>query len=213
MRNIIECRHEDCRDSLKPWNAATNFTSPAYSVTYAVNANMISPGHCILEFGGGNLRNTLFLMSKMPTAEYHVVEKPEVVDRFRSSYKEFERRGGHLILEGLSQRPFEVIVCTYVLETICPSSQRTKVLLSLRKALRSGGIFIASFRGYPGVKGTKYEQCPAGEGYITPRRTFIKPYSMTEVRELIKATGFTSLEALQNYQVESPQNIHIKARA
>ena len=210
MKNIIECPYDNCGSSLRPWNAATNFTNPTYSVEYAVSANIISPGQYILEFGGGNLRNTLFLMSKVPTAKYYVIEKTEVVNRFRSRYEEFERRGGHLVRGGFGKRPFDIVVCTFVLETICPSSQRTEVLLSLRKALKRGGTLIASFRGYPGVKGTKYKKCPAEEGYITPFKTFIKPYSITEVQDLLKATGFIGFETLQKYRVDSPQNIHVR---
>lgn len=172
---------------------------------------MISRGQHILEFGGGNLRNTLFLMSKVPTARYYVIEKTEVVSRFRSRYEEFERKGGHLVRDGFGKRHFDIIVCTFVLETICPSSQRTEVLVSLRNTLKRGGTFIGSFRGHPGVEGTKYKQCPADEGYITPHMTFVKPYSITEVQDLLKATGFISFDMLRKYRVGSPQNIHMKA--
>lgn len=212
FKNIMECPYDNCRNSLRPWNAATNFANPTHSVEYAVSTNIISPGQYILEFGGENLRNALFVMSKLPTAKYYVVEKTEGADRFRSRYEEFERRGGHLVQGEFRKRHFDIVVCTFVLETICPSSQRTEVLRSLRKALKSGGSLIASFRGYPGVKGTKYKKCPAEEGYITPFKTFIKPYSITEVQDLLKATGFIGFETLQKYRVESPQNIHIRVR-
>lgn len=211
MDNSIDSECESCRTSLRPWNAATNFSKPAYSVAYATATNMISSGQHVLEFGGGNLRNIMYLMSKVPTAEYHVIEKTEVVNRFGREYEGFERRGGRLVRDGLDTCQFDIVICTFVLETICPSQHRTEVLLSLRKALRNDGAFIASFRGYPGVKGTRYKQCPAGEGFITPLRTFIRPYSIAEVQDLLRATGFVGFDALQKYKVETPQNIHIKA--
>jgi len=208
----MECPYGSCRSSLKPWNAATNFLNPVPSVTFAVDAGLISPHHNVLEFGGGNLRNALYVMSKLPNVRYNVIEKIEVVNRFRNMYDEFERRGGHLLQGEFSGRTFDLVVCTFVLETICPSSQRIEVLRSLCKALESGGSLIASFRGYPGVKGTRYERCPAGEGFITPLKTFIKPFSIPEVQDLLKEAGFMCFETLQKYRVQSPQNIHIKAR-
>jgi hypothetical protein len=165
-----------------------------------------------MEFGAGNLRNSLFVMSNLPNAKYYAIERTEVVNRFRSRYEEFEHRGGHLLQGEFGKHRFDVVICTYVLETICPSRQRTSVLLSLRKAVKRGGTLIASFRGYPGVKGTKYRRCPAKEGYLTPFNTFIKPYSITEVQDLLEAAGFIGFETLERYRVKSPQNIHAMVR-
>jgi len=209
----MECPYDNCRNSLRPWNSATNFANPTRSVEYAVNGNMISPGQCVMEFGAGNLRNTLFLMPKLSNARYYVIERKEVVNRFRSRYEEFEHRGGYILGDEIGKHRFDVVICTYVLETICPLTQRINVLLSLRKAMKRGGTLIASFRGYPGVKGTKYRRCPAKEGYLTPFNTFINPYSISEVQDLLEATGFVGFETLERYRVKSPQNIHAMARA
>lgn len=201
----MECPYDSCKNSLKPWNAATNFADPSPSVRLAVDAGIISPGHNVLELGGGNLRNARYVMSKLPGVKYNVAEKLEVVNRFHSGYDDFEHRGGCLVKGQLTGRTFDVLICTFVLETICPSSQRIEVLLSACKGLKSGGTLIASFRGYSGVKGTKYEQCAAGEGFITPHSTFIKPFSIPEVQNLLKEAGFGNFETLQKYRVESPQ--------
>lgn len=208
----MECPYDNCKNSLKPWNSATNFANPALSVKLALDAGIILARHKVLELGGGNLRNARYVMSRLPSVKYNVTEKIEVVNRFHSEYDDFEHRGGRLVKEQLTRRTFDVLISTFVLETICPSSQRIEVLLSACKALKNGGILIVSFRGYPGVKGTKYKQCAAGEGFITPHSTFIKPFSIPEVQNLLEAAGFINFVTLEKYRVESPQNIHIEAR-
>jgi hypothetical protein len=72
-------------------------------------------------------------------------------------------------------------------------------------------VLVASFRGYPGVKGSKYKTCRMGDGLITPLNTFVKPYSIPEVKNLLDSSGFKFFHTLQNYRVNKPQNIHIKA--
>lgn len=208
----MECRYESCRTSLRPWNAATNFSNPAFSVKVAADTGIIIPTFHILEFGAGNLRNALYITSKFSNIKYIVVERQEAINRFHSSYAEFRQRGGQLLKEVSSELVVDIVVCTFVLETICPSSQRLSALLSLKQTLDKGGILIASFRGYKGIRGTKYERCPAGEGFITPLKTFVRGFSIPEVEEFLGDAGFSGFETLRKYRVEKPDNIHITAR-
>jgi SAM-dependent methyltransferase len=208
----MECSYESCRNTLKPENSATNFQKPALSVTFAINTGKICSGQKLLEMGAGNLRNALYVMRNINNIDYYVLEMREVVDRFTNNYTKFRRLGGHLFYSVPSKESFDIIICTFVFETICPSSKRLDILQSIVTILKSDGILVASFRGYPGVKGTKYELCPAREGLITPLRTFIKPFSLSELREFFGIVGLTNFEALQKYRTESPQNIHVAVR-
>lgn len=208
----MECPHELCRNSLRPWNAATNFTKPVFSVKHAVDADLINSSKTILEFGAGNLRNALYVQNIYPNIEYSVIEKQECMDRFTSNYDEFKRKGGRIIQNQLDELSYEILVCTFVLETICPSTQRINLLRTLTERLTRDGMLIASFRGYPGIQGSRYTQCPAKEGFITPKMTFVKGYSIPEVTLLLTQAGFTETETLQKYKVQSPQNIHISAK-
>jgi len=205
----MECPYKECKSSLKPWNAATNFSNPVLSVKYAADTGMIRSHQLLLEFGAGNLRNTLYLMRTMRNIEYYVVENVEVVRRFHDKYAEFKNQGGHLIEDRIDMDNFDIIICTFVLEIICPLSERLETLQLLARSLRYDGHLVASFRGYPGVKGSKYKQCPAGEGFITPLSTFIKPFSIKEAEQLLEEAGFTNFVTLQKYRVDKPQNIHV----
>jgi hypothetical protein len=208
---VVECQYESCRSSLRPWNAATNFLTPAFSVKAAVDTGIIAPPLHVLEFGAGNLRNALYVTGKFPDIRYTVIERQEAISRFHGNYVEFKKRGGQLLQEVSDDLVVDVIVCTFVLETICPSSQRLSILLSIKQALGKTGILVASFRGYKGIRGTKYERCPAGEGFVTPLKTFIRGFSVTEVNEFLEDAGFINVETLKKYRVVSPENIHIKA--
>ncbi len=208
----MECEYQSCNLSLKPWNSATNFPSAALSVRRALDAKIILPEHRLLEFGAGNLRNIMHIISELHNNQNcSVIEKEEVKDRFKTKYTEYSQGKG-TILSGYDNEIFDGIICTFVLETICPSSERTKTLKSLKTSLGEDGYLIASFRGYSGVKGTKYMKCPADEGFISPLGTFIKPYSIPEVITLFLGTRFSNLMFLEKYRVEYPQNIHVLAR-
>ncbi len=208
----MDCPHEQCRNSLRAWNAAVNFTNPALSVKHAVDTNLINPSKTILEFGAGSLRNALYVKNIFPSIVYSVTEKQECIDRFTSNYDEFKRKGGRIIKNHLDELDYDILVCTFVLETICPSTQRISLLQTLSKRLTRNGMLIASFRGYSGIQGSKYMMCPAKEGFITPRKTFVRGYSISEVKLFLTQVGYTEIETLQKYKVQSPQNIHISAR-
>ena len=208
----MECEYQSCNRSLKPWNSATNFPGAALSVKRALDTKIILPEHKLLEFGAGNLRNIMQIISELHNnLNCYVIEKEEVKDRFKTKYTEYSQRKG-TVLSDCENEEFDGIICTFVLETICPSSERTKTLKSLKTSLGKDGYIIASFRGYSGVKGTKYMKCPADEGFISPLGTFIKPYSIPEVTTLFSGIGFSNLMFLEKYRVEYPQNIHVLAK-
>lgn len=208
----MECPFEDCRKSLKPWNAATNFPRPSLAVKHAIDVAIITPNAKVLEFGSGNLRNALYTLKMLPTVQYHVIETAEAISRFLNIYRSFEDSGGHILQDRPPERSFDVLICTFVIETICPSSKRVETLHSIAEKLAESGTLVASFRGYPGVKGTRYRECQARDGLISPRMTFVKPFSIPEVEKLLRDSGFNNLKLLEKYRTNSPQNIHITAR-
>jgi hypothetical protein len=193
-------------------NAATNFSNPTRAIVIALDSERISSNQHLLELGGGNLRNALYVLRTLANVKYDVVEIAGVISRFKGNYLELERLGEQVFEEMKGECLYDAAICTFVLETICPSSKRLSILHSCTRAIKKGGILIASFRGYPGVKGTKYQPCLAGEGFITPLKTFIKPFSIPEVKDVLEEAGYNEFETLQKYRTESPQNIHIIAR-
>jgi hypothetical protein len=201
------CPYGDCSAELIPSNAATNFRNPVIAVKAAVDRGLIDSGQTVLEFGAGNLRNALFILRSMNNVDVFAYDLPKTVRRFPEKYEKFSKLGGIIVDSELEMRAYDVVVSAYVLETICPETARKTILKSINNSLKFRGLLIASFRGYPGVKGSQYKKCPMGEGLISPHKTFVKPYSLTEVQKLLTSCNFSGISFLKNYRVEKPQNI------
>jgi hypothetical protein len=209
--NAVECSNEKCRARIHPPNSATNFVNPALSVKLAVERGLIPTSSTLLEIGSGNLRNALYPMKSIDDLAVTVYDLPATVERFSSRYAKLRRAGGTLTANPFSSRKYDFIVCTFVLETVCPESKRESILRSIKASLKARGALIASFRGFKGVRGSQYKPCPEKQGLITPLNTFIKPYSLPDVKRLLNCCGFDSISYLQRYQVDEPENIHLLA--
>lgn len=206
-----ECTHLKCREMLRPSNAATNFRNPALAVQLAVEKELLKPGRKVLEIGAGNLRNARFLVEVHPESHIYAFELDSTRARFQREYRKFLKLGGRIVGPDYVKRKYDAIVCTFVLETICPAEKRDRLLRSICGSLKGKGVLLGSFRGYPGVRGSRYKKCPAGEGFITPMRTFVKPYSLPEIQQCLSRGGFAYCCPLQKYRVERPENIHLAA--
>lgn len=209
MPHSSRCPYDECSERLKVSNSATNFSNPALSVRIAVDRQMFKPECSVLEVGSGNLRNSLFVMNSVPGIKMFAFELEETRQRFRKRYQLFKNLNGRVVRSDFGKRKYDIAICTFVLETICPSGRRRLLIKRICSVLKRNGILIASFRGYPGVRGSQYKLCPMREGWTTPLNTFIKPHSIQEVLELMRKGGFQSISLLQNYKVKKPQNIHI----
>jgi len=157
------------------------------------------------------LRNSLFIMNSIPLTKIFAYELEPTIQRFSDNYILFKKAGGQIIKGELGARKYDIVISTFVLETICPSNRRKIFLSRIRRALKRRGILIASFRGYPGVIGSRYYICPMGEGLISPLNTFIKPYDIPEIVSLLTDSGFKSVRFLQKYRCDRPRNIHLIA--
>ncbi len=205
-----KCKLIECARNLVRSNSSSNFINPTLSVLTSIKKNLIKPGQNILEIGAGNLRNILFIADNIKGTKLYVYELEETINRFKYNYLRFVRKGG-TIIKSFHNNRFDIIICTFVLETICPNLEREKMLTIIHDSLKNGGLFIASFRGYSGVRGKKYINCPLNEGLISPRKTFVKPYSLEEVSNFLKSSGFKDIQFMQRYKVNNPKNIHLIA--
>ena len=210
-KKILRCKYKECEKSLKNENAATNFKNPTLSVKRAIKEKIIHSGQTILEFGSGNLRNSIFILENISDVKIFAYDIKKTIKRFLPRYDEFFKLGGELYNKKSSIKKFDIIISTFVLETICPSEKRKYILSILKNSLNKKGILICSFRGYPGVKGSKYKKCKLNEGYITPLYTFVKPYSLSELENIFSECGYDFMNPFQNYKVNCPQNIHLMA--
>jgi hypothetical protein len=210
-RTVWGCPFQNCFERLNPSNSASNFANPSLSVRIAVEKEIFKPSQTILELGAGNLRNALFIMNSIPLIKIFAYELEPTIQRFSHNYRLFKKAGGQIIKGEIGIRKYDIIVSTFVLETICPSTRRKAYLSKMYRALKGRGILIASFRGYPGVIGSRYYTCPMEEGLVSPLGTFVKPYDIPEIISLLTEVGFKSISFLQKYRCDRPRNIHLIA--
>jgi hypothetical protein len=186
--------------------SATAFSAPSRALLLAAERGLFDKAISYLEVGAGNLRNTLYVQRVFRPAQIVACEKPSVVRRFESNYKEFAAAGGTLSA-GIPTKKFDVIVLTYVLETICPAKQRLTLLRDIASRLKPNASLILSVRGYSGVRGKKYRKCSLSDGYVGARGAFVRGHSLGEVQALLDDCGL-SFDGLQKYRSRSPENIH-----
>jgi len=200
-----------CNHKIVNSNSARNFKNPVYSVKYCIDQNIIAPNQKILEIGSGNLRNSNYLLNLFSNDKIFCYDIDNTYSRFFKEYSHFKKNGGQFYDFANSEIKFDVVICTYVLETFCPSNARLSLLKRIYRILKGNGILIGSFRGYKGIIGTKYISCPSGDGYISPLKTFVKPHSIPEISNFLNEGGFQKIKLLEGYKVEKPQNIHLMA--
>jgi len=211
MKRTPECDNYDCASTINVTNSARNFINPSFAVTKALECGFIKHGQNILEIGSGNLRNSSHIIQNIDQIRVSAYEIMSTMQKYASAYKSFKKKGGIILRSFPNGIIYDAIVCTFVLETVCPRGKRTFLLKKIRQSLTSNGILIASFRGVSGVNGSRYKECPKKEGWLTPLHTFIKPYSTEEAKSLLKSCGFLELVLLQDYRVDTPKNIHFVA--
>jgi hypothetical protein len=175
-------------------------------VTKAASAGYFSSEKNYLEIGAGNLRNATFVQREFAPRKISVVERQAVAERFPNAYRVFERKGGHY-LNSMPTGRFDVIVMTYVLETICPPVERKNLLSDIAKRMDSSSALIISVRGYAGVRGRAYTRCAKSDGWKSPRGAFVRAYSIPELVEML-AEHSIRFFPLKKYRVDNPENIH-----
>jgi hypothetical protein len=158
-----------CRCGIDSGLSATAFGRPTESVLRASRSGLFHRDLSFLEIGGGNLRNALFVQQKFRPKRIVVFERSSVIARFGEEYEMFQQSGG-LVRDSLPRSPFDTIVMTYVLETICPPTERDQLLRNIANLLHPNSRLILSVRGYPGVRGKHYRRCPYSDGWISPLR-------------------------------------------
>lgn len=153
------------------------------------------------------MRNAYYLQRRGFT-HVSVLEIPETIARFAKLYSGFAKRGGR-ILKKIPDRPaFDVVICTFVLETICPASSRHRLLRAAVTALRSGGKFVLSVRGQDDIKATCLTACKLERrGHVTSLGTFIRELTVSDVKSMLTKEGLTI--TIARNRVENPRIINV----
>jgi len=201
-----------CCRNVRPENAARMFANPAPILSNGAVVGLLSgpPFKRILEVGAGCLRNALFLLNAGHRVS--VLEVPRMADRFPDRYALFARDGGKT-LKSLARAPlFEVVLMTFVIETICKPRERIQLLEEIRARLRPAGALLISARGPKDLLTAQNMGRPCGDGYLTPNLSFARSYTRPQMERLLKSTGFCNLQFLHKDSSKEPEYLHVIAR-
>lgn len=195
---------------MKPENAARNFNNPAPILRRREVVAFLKgrPRAQILELGAGCLRNALYLQRR--GFRVSVFEVKAMEGRFPERYAHFRRAGGR-VLQKNSARNFDMVLATFVIETICNPRLREEMVRAARRQLMSGGCFVLSVRGPRDLVTASATGKPCSDGYITPNRTFARAYTRAEIHSLLRRCGFERLEFLHKSSTKEPELLHVIA--
>jgi len=139
------------------------------------------------------------------------MELQPVVDRYREKYDQFRRIGGKLLTQWPKPQAFDIVVSTFTLETICRKDERYEHLNKLIWSLKKGGRLMLAVRGPKDVKTATRKGRKCGDGYITPLKTFIKPFTVRELLRLLENRGIRIMRLYGGSRENEPKIIEIVA--
>ena len=178
-------------------------------MTKALRDGLIHKDQKILEVGSGCLRNSIFLLEKgfQVTAK----ELPGVVERYRKVYDRFTTKGGRLVVDSPVSGTFDIVLSTFTIETICRITERMQCFGELVQSLRRGGKLVLAVRGVKDVKTAAAKGRRCGDGYITPQKTFVRPFTVKEVVSLLSDRGIRVMKIYGGCKQNDAQIIEIVA--
>jgi hypothetical protein len=206
-------------------NAARMFKNPAPLLRKpAVRKFIEDRTGAVIEYGAGCLRNALFFQKRGWTVA--VVELSGVRDRFPDQYERFAQAGGHLLeFTPGSARPvtcifspskppvkYDLAIMTFVVETLCRPAWRMALLRDCKARLKVRAVLLMSIRGVADVVTPFARGAPCSDGYLTPQKTFIRPYTCQQADRLLKSAGFKKVQFLHKAKTTAPELLHLTAQ-
>jgi hypothetical protein len=204
---------KSCCKEVRPQNSARMFHGPSPVFSNSSVRKLVAErrGGRVLELGGGCLRNALYLQR----AGFNVttIEVKGVEERFPSQYRNFRKRGG---LAWWSCPPkirdrFDLVVATFVIETICDPDSRKRILVFARMSLRSDGKMIMSVRGPSDLVTARATGRRCSDGFITPNFTFARAHNRAQLKRFLLSCGFNKIEFLHKQKTVQPEYLHVIA--
>src|SRR5690348_6772876 len=116
-----------CCKEVIPANSARNFPNPAPILLKAIVMAQLNElkGGRVLELGAGCLRNSVYLQQHF---KVDVLEVAGMDTRFPEQYRYFRAQGGRVIGSVPKHPSYDVVLATFVIETICDPRERLKLL-------------------------------------------------------------------------------------
>jgi hypothetical protein len=202
---------ESCCDQAIPTNAARPFKHPAEVLRKKKVVEILEKhqGGTVLEIGGGGLRNSRYLQEL--GFEVHVLEVKGIEERFEEIYQDFRNKGGVVHYSFPKTRKFNLIVSTFVIETVCRVNEREQILGNSYQQLRMDGAFVLSVRGPVDLVTATVAGHRCTDGYTTPNKTFARSFTRAQLKKLLSATGFEYVEFLHKEATREPEYLHAVA--
>jgi len=141
------------------------------------------PGCCILDYGTGKLRNSLYLLRR--NINVHILDSELQLSRLnKDDLRLFEKiyRIGDII-----NYNYDIILCSFVLNVVPEPSMREEILSTIHSLLKKNGILVLEVRREKGIMKNK-NMISYNNGYAIGKgdiKTFQKPYSKLEVTQLL----------------------------
>jgi hypothetical protein len=190
-------------------NSARHFSKPAPILRIPRVRSLFADKNIrVLELGGGCLRNALYLQSL--NIGVHVVELPGMDSRFPHLYRRFREAGGR-VTSTVPRLRFDVVLATFVIETICNPLVREQLVCQVYRSLKKNGHLVLSARG-PRDHITSYASGrPLSDGFITPGRSFSRSYTPRQLACFLTPCGFAKIEFLHKKTTVQPEYVHLIA--
>ncbi len=207
---LCELRGKSCPRGVKPQNAARFFKNPAPVLFKDHIRELLDlrKGASLLEIGAGCLRNANYLQRSFRVT---VLEVPTMEARFPGAYAAFRKAGGRIAKTIPNGKAFDLALATFTIETICPRAEREKTIRSVFHVLRPEGCFILSVRGPKDVVTAHTKGMRCGDGFTTPNKTFIRPYTRRQLETLLRRCGFSNVTFLHKATTSEPELLHAMA--
>jgi hypothetical protein len=200
-----------CCNKCRPLNSARMFKNPAPILRkQAVRSLLKEKGGCkIIEIGAGCLRNSLFLLKI--GFKVSVLEVPGMEARFPDNFAKFRKLGGILVPNFHKKKQFGLAVATFVVETICDRTLRSRITKSLCESLEISGCLIISARGPSDLVTALQKGKRCSDGYLTPGYSFARSYTRNQLLRLLIRSGFKRVKFLHRDEIASPELLHALA--
>jgi len=198
-----------CCEKVRPENAARLFPNPASILFSSTVVKLLSTKRRIMEVGGGCLRNAAYLLGMGHSVT--VLEVPRIKERFPDQYEKFVKQGGVFVERWPKRCAFDMVVVTFVVETICNPSARSALLRGVNEHLTSDGVLVLSARGPKDLLTAQNRGVRCGDGYLTPNFSFARSYTRVQMERLLKNMGFKT-HFLHKDSTKEPEYLHVVAR-
>jgi hypothetical protein len=201
----------DCCSTVNTINGARPFKEPAHILTIPAVVQILnqrSPAQ-ILELGAGCLRNALHLQKAGHSVS--ILEVKGIEKRFPIQYALFRAAGGSIHYSFPLSHRFDLVLCTFVIESICNPHQRTHLLALSAASLKAQGLLLISVRGPGDLVTARNAGIRCSDGYLTPGYTFARSYNLRQLRSLLLSSGYRTVWPLHKPTTKRPEYLHVIA--